>query len=155
MPFLIPVLKQGFLDIIINPPNNPLDAARKMAQAYADYAKPAASLFGPAVFTGNEVNVMANVLAGGFNPLGAAPAAAGGLVGGIQAFWTAPPVVFGAGAAVAFVGGPALGSCLNGSFTNPRIPAGAAAAKLATCFDVATRLVQVVSGAPPFTSFLI
>jgi hypothetical protein len=133
----------------MNPPANPIDAANKMAKVYTDYARQAAAPgAGPATLTGAETAAMANVLVGGFNPLGAASAAAGGLVGGITTFWLAPPVVFGAGVVVAWPGPPALGSCLNSSFTNPKIPAGAAAAKLANCFDSATRLVLVQPPAP-------
>jgi hypothetical protein len=150
---LVPIiLEKGFRDIIERPPKNPIDAANKMAGVYADYARAAASLFGPATFTGAEVRAMAGVLASGFNPYGAPPAASGGLIRGITVFWTAPPVVFGAGVATAFTGAPALGSCLSSSFTNPKVPAAVAAKLLANCFDTATRLVLVTGGGPPFTS---
>jgi hypothetical protein len=150
MPLLMPILQRGFLDIIQNPPSNPLDSARKLAKVYADYAQAAASAFGPAALTGIEKETMANAMAGSFQPNGAPPSAIGGIVGGLTAFWLTPPVVFGAG--VASVVPPTINACLASSFTNPKIPAGVAAAKLANCFDQGTRSIIVASGAPPFSS---
>jgi hypothetical protein len=153
MPLVPVILEKGFLDIINNPPANPREAADKMSQVYGDYAKAAASVFGPAAFTGAEQKAMASVLAGGFNPNGAAPAASGGIVGGITAFWLSPPVVFGAGVATV-VPGPVLSGCLS-VLGNTKIPAGQAAKILANCFDTLTRATIVISGAPPFAGPII
>ena len=156
MPLNKIVLEKGFLDIIRNPPDNPIAAARKMAQVYADYAALAVgTVAGPAVFTGAEKATMAAVLAGGFGPNGTPSKAGGGLLNSIKAFWLTPPVVFPPGAASAFTGGPALGSCLNANFRNPRISAGLAAKKLANCFDLATRLVLITLPGPPFVAFVV
>lgn len=151
MPLLPIVLEKGFRDIIEKPPKNPIDAANKMANVYADYASAAISAVGPAAFTGAEARKMAGIIAGGFNPLGAPPAASGGLINGIAAFWLAPPVSFGGGVVVAWPGPPALGSCLASSFYNSKVPAAVAAKLLANCFDAATRLVlvQPIGPGPP------
>lgn len=149
MPLNRIILQNGFLDIIQNPPSSPVDAARKMAKVYANYAKTGWAGLGPGSFTGSEESKMANTLAGGFNPRGAAPAAVGGLLGGITAFWLTPPVVFSSpppgqspGFVSAFAGAAALQSALS-ALANPKIAAGQAAAQLATAFDAATRQVLV------------
>lgn len=149
MPLNRIILQNGFLDIIRNPPKSPREAANKMAKIYADYARSATAIgAGPAVLTGTEMMRMANVLASGFNPRGGAAAASQSMIGGITTFWLTPPVVFGVGVVVSWAGSSVLGSCLGSSFTNPKVPSGVAAAKLANCFDVATRLVFVQPPGP-------
>ena len=98
------------------------------------------------VFT--AMGKMASVMAGGFSANGVPPAASASIVQSVFTFWLAPPVSFGAGAAVSWTGGPALGSCLISSLVNPRVPVGVAARLLANCFDTATRLVLVQPVAP-------
>ena len=152
MPLVKPILEKGFRDIIESPPKNPIEAANKMAGVYADYAASALALpAGPPNFTGTEKRVMANILVGGFNPMGSPPAAVGAILSGVVAFWTSPPVIFGPGVPPAIgpstlvlpLGSAALQICLVSSFGNPNISSGRAAALLANCFDAFTKLVQV------------
>lgn len=148
MPFILPVLTQGFLRVIQNPPPSPKETARILADAYAEFVRPAIAVgAGPATFTGTEAARMAQSMSSGFNPNGNSAAASNGIVGAVTSFWTAPPVVFGAGAVVAFAGGPVLLSCL-ATLSDPTIEAPAAARKLANCFDKATRLVLVQPPGP-------
>jgi hypothetical protein len=150
MPLLKPILEKGFRDIIENPPKSPIDAANKMAKVYADYVASAIAIPATAaIFKGTEARVMANAIAGGFSPNGAPPAASGGLIAGLTAFWLSPPVIFtpgpgtGPGVATAPTGTGVLQACLASSFTNPKIPAGQAAALIANCLDAFTKLVSV------------
>ncbi len=151
MPLMPLVLEKGLLDMMREKPESPQAAARRMSQVYADYAKFALSFGTPASFTGVEAKQMERRLVGGFqNPKSGNPSrGGGGIIGGIQAFWLVPPVAFGYGPASIFSGAPVLGSCLSASFTNPRIPDGLAAKKLANCLDKATRLVFTVGAFGP------
>lgn len=150
MPLIPIVLEKGLLDMMIDKPTSPQEAARRMADVYARYARFAVA-GGPASFTGLEARQMERRLVGGFrNPESGNPSrGGGGIIGGIQAFWLTPPVVFGAFTASFFAGAPVLGSCLGSSFRNPRIPVGLAAKKLANCLDKATRTVFAVGVGPP------
>jgi len=147
MPFILPALEQGFLDIIKNPPKSAKASAQRIAKAYADYARPATGAGAPAAFTGAEISAMANAMAGSFQEKGAPPLASNGIVSGVQAFWLAPPVVFGPSPTVLWAGAPVLLGCL-ASLANPKISENAAAKRLARCFDTATKLVFVQPPGP-------
>lgn len=151
MPLVPIILEKGILDLMTNQPKSVQEAARKLADIYAKYAQFAVVAGTPAAFTGLEARQMERRLASGFrNPKSGNPSrGGGGIIGGIQAFWLAPPVAFGYGPASLFTGAPVLGSCLSASFRNPRVPAGLAAKKLANCLDKATRLVFAVGALGP------
>lgn len=145
------VLEKGLLALMVDKPRSPQEAARRMADVYAKYAQFALVAGTPAAFTGLEAKQMENRLVGGFrSPESGNPSrGGGGIIGGIQAFWLAPPVAFGYGPASMFTGAPVLGSCLSASFRNPRIPVGLAAKKLANCLDKATHLVFAIGALGP------
>jgi len=151
VPLLPIILERGILNILRTKPASPAEAARMLSESYADYARNALSFGTPASFTGQEARQMARVMAKGFqNPETGTPSrGGGGIIGGITAFWLQPPVAFGYGPASLFAGAPALGSCMQASFPNPRVPEGLAAKKLANCLDKSTRLVFTVGISGP------
>lgn len=152
MPFLVPILEQGIKDLILNPPKNAQEAAKRLAKAYADCVKPAVAAHMKPSFTGQEAATMANAMAGAFKEKGVAPVSIRGIVGGVQAFWMSPPVIF-SGAipgTTVWAGQGVLTACL-ATLGNPRIAAGPAAKKIANCLVNATKLVMttpVPSGGP-------
>lgn len=142
MPFNLPALTQGFLRVINNPPPSPTDTARIIANAYAEFVRPALGVGAPGAFTGTEAARMATIMASGFSPNGNPAAASNAIVNSVTAFWLTPPVIFGPNPVVSFGGGPVLLTCLK-TLSNPQVKGPDAARKLANCFDKATRLVLV------------
>lgn len=147
MPFDRAALEKGLFDMMENNPSNYREAAQRISRAYADFVKPATGAGSKATFTGLEVAAMTNLIASSLRANGALPAVVRGVVQGVQAFWLAPPVTFGAAVTTAWTGQALLTAGLL-SFVNLRISRGVAARKLVGYFEAATRLVFVQPPGP-------
>lgn len=148
MPLQKQILESRILNIFNSYPSTTRDAANKIAKAYASYCAGAQAAGSPVILTGAEETAMAAVLYPGFISKGNLALFTQSMVQGVFSFWLAPPVPFAGGAVtVAWTGAPALQVCLR-SLVNPKISIGAAARRIATCLDTATRLVFVQPPTP-------
>ena len=147
VPFIIKELENAFLSLSQNPPKTSREAAQRIADGYARYAKPATGVGAPAAFTGSEATRMANAMARSFQPLGNAGLSSAGMANGILAFWLSPPIAFGPNITVAWPGFGVMISCLS-SLKSTKVSEAQAARKLARCLDAATRLVLVQPAVP-------
>ena len=155
MPMVSRQLAAALLQIMKALERDEAKNARKWADAYADYAKPA--LAGPAIpqFTGTEAAKIAQFLQVTMKtPSPTSSNFALALANGVEAFWLLPPVVFtppgGAGAVTAFPGKPALIAGLTAALSAPQ-PEASAAEAIAAQLDVASRTVTVTYTIPPGT----
>jgi hypothetical protein len=127
--------------------------ARKWADAYARYAKPA--IAGPAipVWTGTESSKMVPMLLSAMSaPSPSSAVFAAALANAVETFWLLPPVVFtppgGAGAVTAFPGKAVLIAGLTAVMSAPQ-PEAVAAEAIAAQLDAASRTVVVTYAIPP------
>lgn len=118
-------------------------AARRHAIAYECYARSAMAGAFPWAATGAERERLVQSLLGAMIPAGTAPQMAAAWAQGLFAFWSVPPVIFGAGAVTAFPGQPGLQAALTGIFGNPGNTAASAAAAVGQALDAATRTILV------------
>ena len=138
-------------------PQTPVDAAKKMASIYDQYAQLA--MAGPSLpaFTGLEKGRLESLLLAALAvPLvGAPPLIAAAWANGMLAYWNTPPVPF-VGPAVAGAVTLAVG-CLSAIapltvvFSNPFNTPESAAVQIASALDIATRTVIVTIAPPPGT----
>jgi len=153
MPVVVRQLASSLLQVMRSLEENAAVNAKKWADAYTDYAKPA--IAGPAIpqWIGNESQKMSPVLQTAMKtPVPNPSAFATALATGVEAFWLLPPVIFtppgGAGAVTAFPGKPALIAGLTAVLSAPQ-PEQAAAESIAAQLDIATKTVLVTYTIPP------
>jgi hypothetical protein len=98
-------------------PNNPIEAGKRWAHAYAVYAADAMSIpptaAPPASLAAGE-RVLATALAAVWTSSRTAQQTATGMANALTAFWLTPPVAFGAGLVTAVQGTSALAQALPG-----------------------------------------
>lgn len=139
------LFERQLLRMMQNPPPTVQAFATQFAQ---NYDLNIALTCVPTPITAGKQAVLAQALIAAFQVPGAPPKAASGIVQGLSVFWLGVPVP--GGAVTAFLGGPALLSCLTSNLSNPKISSNTAAARIAQCLGLATAQVQyVIPPAPP------
>ena len=146
-------LASGLLELASgkNFPKDPLEAGKRWAHAYVEYAKVAMSPVGaPPTFAGGE-QILAAALASVWASSRSAPTTAQGIAAALTAFWLTPPVVFGAGVVTSVVGTSALASALPGVWASnyPGTPEQATRKVAAAIHTFTITVITTTPGGPP------
>jgi len=148
---LVPsVLEAGLLSVLTSKPRAAAQAARLMANAYADYTRTAQAGTALPVFLGTESQGLQQALLSAM----AAPSAgnpslmANAWFTGVTAFWTTSfaPVIFSDGVNTGPplpAGASSVVGCLTPVFSNVANTDQSAASQMAACIDTATRAITV------------
>lgn len=151
MALLPPLLQSRLLELDLTKPPDAQDAARRLAQAYFDYASTAQAGGFPGIFTADRKQRMESTLVGALRASAPFPATfVLAWVAAYTAFWMAPPVVFGPGLVTAPAGAGLLSGQLLAALVTPQ-PSALAALRIATALDLATRATLVTL--PPGNTF--
>lgn len=119
MPLQANKFERGILDLASGKsfPQNPVEAGKRWAHAYAVYAADAMSI-PPTAAPPNSLavgeQVLASALAIVWTGSRTAPQTANGIASALTAFWLTPPVTFGLGLVTAVEGTPVLAQALPG-----------------------------------------